>query len=177
VLVPLLLFLPVFISGSIAVDSLTEEIDRGTLELLRVSPVSFAGIVDGKLLAAAGLAPVQAALWIGLLRLNGTAVSHPMLLVALVTSLAVLVVSLALAIAVVAPDRRAAQLCYSVGVLLTFGGSTLLPINPTNAAARLAIDSADPASVATVAALAGVAVVAYSGLRLLVGRLDPAAIG
>ena len=93
------------------------------------------------------------------------------------TSLAVLVVSLALAIAVVAPDRRTAQLFYSVGVLLIFGGSTLLPINPTNATARLAIDSADPTSVATVAVLAGIAVVAYGGLRVLVGRLDPAAIG
>jgi ABC-type Na+ efflux pump permease subunit len=177
VLVPLLLFLPVFISGSIAVDSLTEEIDRGTLELLRVSPVSFADIVDGKLLAAAGLAPAQAALWIGLLRLNGTSVAHPALLVALVTSLSVLVVSLALAIAVAAPDRRTAQLFYSVGVLLIFGGSTLLPINPTNATARLAIDSADPASVATVAVLAGIAVVAYGGLRMVVARLDPATLG
>ena len=109
VLVPLLLFLPVFISGSLAVDSLTEERDRGTLELLRVAPVSFGDIVDGKLLAAAGLAPTQAALWIALLRLNGTSVSHPLLLVAFVASLAVLVVSLALALAIVAPDRRATR--------------------------------------------------------------------
>jgi ABC-type Na+ efflux pump permease subunit len=173
VLVPLLLFLPVFISGSVAVDSLTEEIDRGTLELLRVAPVSFADIVDGKLLAAAGLAPVQAALWIGLLRLNGTAVAHPALLVALVASLAVLVVSLALAIAVVASDRRTAQLLYSVSVLLVFGGTTVLPVNPANVAARLAIDSADATSALAVGAVAVAGLLMYVGLRVLTRRVDP----
>jgi ABC-type Na+ efflux pump permease subunit len=177
VLVPLLLFLPVFISGSLAVDSLTEERDRGTLELLRVAPVSFGDIVDGKLLAAAGLAPAQAALWIALLRANGTSVAHPFLLVAFVGSLAVLVVSLALAIAIVAPDRRTAQLLYSVAVLLVFGGTAVLPVNPANTAARLAIDSADPTSAATVVAVAVVGVCAYLGLRWLTRRVDPATLG
>ena len=176
VLVPLLLFLPVFISGSIAVDSLTEEIDRGTLELLRVAPLSFAEIVDGKLLAAAGLAPVQAALWIGLLRLNGTSVAHPALLVALVGSLAVLVVSLALAIAVVSPDRRSAQLLYSISVLLVFGGTTVLPVNPANVAAKLAIDSPDQASVVAVGVVAVIALCVYAGLRALTGRVDPSTL-
>jgi ABC-type Na+ efflux pump permease subunit len=177
VLVPLLLFLPVFISGSIAVDSLTEEVDRGTLELLRVAPLSFGDIVDGKLLAAAGLAPAQAALWIALLRLNGTAVAHAGLLVALVASLAVLVVSVALAIATLAPDRRTAQLLYSVAVLLVFGGSTVLPVNPANVAARLAIDSADPTSAAAVVVLAVLAVAAYLALQALARRVDPAGLG
>jgi ABC-type Na+ efflux pump permease subunit len=177
VLVPLLLFLPVFISGSVAVDSLTEEIDRGTLELLRVAPVSFGDIVNGKLLAAAGLAPAQAALWIALLRMNGTAVAHPAMLVAFVAALAVLVVSLALAIAVAAPDRRTAQLLYSVAVLVVFGGSTVLPVNPANVAARLAIDSADPTSAATVVAIAVAGAGAYLGLRALTRRVDPAALG
>jgi ABC-type Na+ efflux pump permease subunit len=176
VLVPLLLFLPVFISGSLAVDSLTEERDRGTLELLRVAPVSFGDIVDGKLLAAAALAPAQAALWIALLRLNGTSVAHPLLLVGFVGSLAVLVVSVALAIAVVAPDRRTAQLLYSVAVLLVFGGTTVFPVNPANVAARLAIDSADTTSVVAVAVVAVVAAGAYLGLRWLTRRVDPATL-
>ncbi|WP_142856974.1 ABC transporter permease [Salinigranum halophilum] len=176
VLVPLLLFLPVFISGSLAVDSLTEERDRGTLELLRVAPVSFGDIVDGKLLAAAGLAPTQAALWVGLLRLNGTSVSHPALLVAFVASLALLVVSVALALAIVSPDRRTAQLLYSVAVLLVFGGSTVLPVNPANVAARLAIDSADPTSAAAVGAVAVAGAGAYLGLRWVTRRVDPATL-
>jgi len=74
VLVPLLLFLPTFIGGSVAVDSLSEEVERGTLELLRVTPTTLPEIVDGKLLAAAAPVPVQVAAWFLLLRFNGTVV-------------------------------------------------------------------------------------------------------
>jgi len=63
VLIPVLVFLPVFISGSLVVDSITEEIDEGTFELLlRVAPVTLGEIVDGKALAAVAIAPGQA-LW------------------------------------------------------------------------------------------------------------------
>ncbi|MEF8860693.1 MAG: ABC transporter permease, partial [Haloarculaceae archaeon] len=51
VLVPMLLLLPAFIVGSVAVDAVTEEVERGTLELLRVTPLSLAAIVEGKALA------------------------------------------------------------------------------------------------------------------------------
>jgi len=165
VLVPLLLFLPVFISGSIAVDSLTEERDRGTLELLRAAPVSPAGILDGKALAAAGLAPAQAAVWLGLLRLNGVPIAAPGALLALVGALSALVVGVALAIAIAAPDRRAAQLLFSTALLALFGVAALSPIDPANAVARLAIGSADPGLYAGVAAAAALAVVAYGTAR------------
>jgi ABC-type Na+ efflux pump permease subunit len=176
VLVPLLLYLPVFISGSITVDSLTEEIDRGTLELLRVAPLSLSDVVDGKLLAAATLAPAQSVLWILLLGANGTTVSNPVSLVAMVAALATLVCSLAAAVALLAPERRAAQFLYSVGVLFVFGGTTLLPHNPINTAARLAIGSADPLAPVVVAGYLVVGAGAYAALRFLVGRVDPAAL-
>ena len=172
ILLPLLLFLPVFISGSVAVDSLTEEIDRGTLELLRVAPVSLSDVVDGKLLAAAGLAPVQAVLWIGLLELNGTSVQNVPALLALVAAMALLICGLGAAIALLAPERRAAQFLYSVGVLFVFGGTTLLPNGPVNAASRLAIGSAGRAELAAVGVAVAVSVAIYVGLRRLVGRVD-----
>ena len=173
VLIPLLLFLPAFISGSIGVDSVTEELDRGTLELLRVAPVSLPAIVDGKLLAAAVLAPAQAVLWVGLLRLNGTAVANPVALLALVAALSTLVVCLGVATALLTPDRRTAQFLYSVGVLLVFGASTLLPFNPATVAARLAIDTAGAPILAAVAGYAVIAAAAYLGVRRLVSRADP----
>ena len=172
VLVPLLLFLPVFISGSLAVDSLTEEFERGTLTLLRVAPVTMADVVDGKLLAAAGLAPAQAALWLGLLSFNGTSIGDPATLLILVAALATLVVALGAGVGLVAPDRRTAQLLYSLGVLLVFGGSALLPLGPANAAARLAIDSADAGVYLAVVVTAAVAIGAYAGVRALVSRVD-----
>ena len=176
VLVPLLLFLPVFISGSLTVDSLTEERERGTLELLRVAPVSLREIVDGKLLAAAALAPAQAALWVVLLGFNGTRVSNPLALLALVAALSTLVCSLAAAVAVVSPERRSAQFLYSIGVLFVFGGTTLFPNNPVNTAARLAIGSADASASVVVAAYAVVGVGVYVALRRLVGDVDAKAL-
>ncbi len=172
VLVPLLLFLPVFISGSIVVDSVTEEFDRGTFELLRVAPLSLSDIVDGKLLAAAALAPAQAALWLLLLRLNGTRVDHLGTLLVLVAALSLLVVSLGVSVALFAPDRRVAQFVYSLGVLLVFGGSTLLPLNPANAAARLAIGSSNLGVVTVVGVYVALATTAYWALRRTARRVS-----
>jgi ABC-type Na+ efflux pump permease subunit len=176
VLVPLLVFLPVFISGSIAVDSITEEVDRGTLELLRVAPVSLADIVDGKLLAAAGIAPLQAALWLGLLSLNGTRVGRPGLLVLVAAALAVAVTGAGAAIALTAPDRRAAQFLYSLGVLGLFGATTLLPGDPANTVALLAVDSATTGTYLAVAVYVVAAVAVYALVRVVVGRATPEAL-
>ncbi|MFW5917006.1 MAG: ABC transporter permease [Halorubrum sp.] len=168
VLIPVLVFLPVFISGSLVVDSITEEIDRGTLELLRVAPVTLAEIIDGKALAAVAIAPGQATLWLLLLRANGTPVANVPTILVLMTALTALVVALAVAISALAPDRRAAQFLYSIGVLVLFGGATAMAGGPANAVARLAIDSADGTTTALVVAYVGIAAVAYAGVRRLV---------
>ncbi|SDN26528.1 ABC-2 family transporter protein [Halogranum gelatinilyticum] len=172
VLVPLLLFLPVFISGSIAVDSITEEFDRGTLELLRVAPVSLVDIVDGKLAAAALLAPAQAVLWLLLLEFNGTQIENFALLVVLVAAFSLLVVSVAIAIALATPDRRSAQFVYSLAVLLLFGGTTLLPSSPANAVARLSIGSVGTDVLLVVALYVALAVAGYAGVRVLTAHVD-----
>jgi ABC-2 type transport system permease protein len=171
VLLPLLCFLPVFISGSMVVDSVTEEVDRGTLELLRVAPVSTVDIVDGKVWAAAALAPAQAGLWLALLDFNGTTVRHPLALLAVVGALALLVVTLGATIALLAPDRRAAQFLYAVGVLVAFGGSTLLPYSPVNTVARLAVDSVGATYPLLVAGYLALGVAAYVLLRRAVPRI------
>ena len=170
VLIPVLVFLPVFISGSLVVDSITEEIDEGTFELLRVAPVTLGEIVDGKALAAVAIAPGQALLWLLLLRFNGTPVANVPSILALMTGLTTLVVALALAISALAPDRRAAQFLYSIGVLVLFGGATAMAGGPANAVARLAIDSADATTTALVVAYVGLAAVAYVGVRAIVAE-------
>jgi ABC-2 type transport system permease protein len=177
VLVPLLLLLPAFIGGSVTVDSLTEEIDRGTLELLRVAPLSAAEIVDGKLVSSVLLAPAQAALWIALLTVNGTPVANAPTLLLLVTAFALAVSGLGAAIALLSPDRRAAQFLYSVGVLVLFAGASLLPGSPANTIARLAIGSADAAVFALVGAYVVFAVAGYLVVRAIVRRVDMGALG
>ncbi|CCQ32412.1 ABC-type transport system permease protein 2 [Halorhabdus tiamatea SARL4B] len=173
VLVPLLLFLPPFISGSIAVDAITEEIERGTLELLRVAPLSLTDIVDGKALGMAVLAPLQAILWIVLLGANGIAIRNVPALVLLVAATSVLVVVFGIVLGLLTGKRQQAQLLYSVLVLGAFGALALLPEHPATVAAKLAVGSATTVTTATVAALAVGAVVGYAAMRRYVGRIDP----
>ncbi|MFB6069738.1 MAG: ABC transporter permease [Halanaeroarchaeum sp.] len=168
VLVPLLAFLPAFISGSIAADSLAEEIERGTLELLQVAPLSTAHIVDGKAIAMVGLAPAQVALWLGFLSLNGTTVAHPLAILVLVTALAGVLVVLGAGLAIGIGVRREAQLLYSLAALVLFGLTAFLPENPANVVAKLAIGSSTTTTFVTVGGLAVAAVLGYVTIRRIV---------
>ena len=176
VLLPLLVFLPVFISGSIAVDSVTEEVDRGTLELLRVAPVTMADILTGKALAMVVIVPLQVATWFVLLSLNGAAIANAGWLVALATAAATVVVALGIAVAVLTPNRQAAQLVFSIGVLALFLSASVLPGGPTNAAARLAIDSATTTTHLLVVGYAALAVVSAVAIGRLADWIDPNAL-
>jgi ABC-type Na+ efflux pump permease subunit len=144
VLIPLLAVLPAFISGSIAADTITEELDAGTLSLLLVTPTSAAEIVDGKALATIVLAPIQAAAWLALLWWNGTAIANPLAIVAFVMALTTVLVTIGIGIAIRFPTRQSAQLLYSLLVLIVFGLATLLPESPPNTVAKLALDTAEP---------------------------------
>ena len=170
VLLPMLLFLPVFISGSVAADSLTEEIDAGTLALLRVTPLSPTAIVDGKMATMVAIAPAQAGLWLLLLRLNGTPIANPLPLLAIVTAAAALLVAVGAGLALAFRERRSTQLVYSLFVLLAFALSALLPESPPNTVARLAIGSPLPRTSLLVGGYVLVAVLAVAFVRALVPR-------
>jgi len=165
VLLPLLAFLPAFISGSVMADSLAEEAERGTLELLRVAPLSLRDVVDGKAVALVGLAPAQVALWLALLSYNGTAIANPLAVLALVTGVAAVLVAGGAALALRIGARREAQLLYSFVALGAFGAASLLPQSPQNLVARLAVDSATTLTWLTLAATLVAAALAYAGLR------------
>jgi len=176
VLVPLLLFLPPFISGSIAVDAFTEEIERGTMELLRVAPVSLVDIVDGKAMGMIAIAPLQAALWILLLGFNGIQVANALPLLTVVTAFATVVVVLGLLLGLLTGTRRQAQLLYSVLVLLVFGTLVFLPEHPATTVAKLAVDSPTTLTFLHVAGYAVAAVVLYLLARAVTRRTDPEAL-
>lgn len=169
ILVPMLAFLPAFISGSIASDSLAEELERGTLELLRVAPLSVPQIVDGKALAMIGIAPAQAGLWLLFLELNGTPISHPLSILVLVGAMTALLVVVGAALAIAIEVRREAQLLYSLSALALFGVAMLLPEGPPNLVAKLAIGSPTGVTYGTVAALSVLAVGGYWAIRRFAG--------
>ncbi|MFT4947695.1 MAG: ABC-2 type transport system permease protein [Natronomonas sp.] len=173
ILLPLLLFLPPFISGSVVVDSVTEEIERGTLELLRVAPVSLTEIVDGKAIGMILIAPLQAILWLGLLWANGIAVANVGLLLLLVVAVATLTVAIGLALGLITGTRQKAQLLYSTLVLLLFGAAAGLPEHPASTAALLAVDSPTATTFGHVAGITVAAVVGFALVRRYVDGLDP----
>lgn len=173
ILIPLLLFLPPFISGSIVVDSITEELERGTLELLRVSPITLVDVVDGKAAGMIAIAPAQALLWILLLRVNGVAIAHLGWLLLFVTAIATITVVVGLTLGLLTRQRRQAQLLYSMLVLLLFGLAVVLPEHPASTVALLAADSSTTVSIAHVVGVAGLAVLTYVAIRRYVRRLNP----
>lgn len=173
ILLPLLLFLPPFISGSVVVDSVTEELERGTLELLRVAPVSLTEIVDGKAIGMILIAPLQAILWLVLLGVNGITVANVGLLLLLVVAVATLTVAIGLFLGLVAGTRQKAQLLYSTLVLLLFGAAAALPEHPASTAALLAVDSPAAITFGHVAGITVVSVVSFALVRQYVNGLDP----
>nr|WP_049928239.1 ABC transporter permease [Halopiger goleimassiliensis] len=176
VLVPLLLFLPPFISGSLVVDSLSEERERGTLALLRVAPPSLVDVIDAKLLAITALAPIQAAAWLALLAVNGTAIANPLALLGLVGALSLFVVAVGAGVALYAPDRRQAQLLYSIGVVSALVVATLLPEHPANTVAKFAIGNPTATTWLLLAAYCLFAAVAIGLVRRAVVRLEADAL-
>lgn len=159
ILVPLLVVLPVFIGGAVVVDSLTEEVERGTLELLRVTPASLLDIVDGKAGVMAVLTPIQVALWLSLLAINDIAIANVAPILAIATAFAVLAVAFAAGLALLIPVRQRAQLTYSFGMLAAFAAAALLPEHPATTIALFAIDSP---TLATYGHLAGYVVVSIA---------------
>ena len=172
VLIPVLVVLPAFISGSITADSLAEEIERGTLELLRVAPVTAAEIVDGKALAMIAIAPAQAALWLALLTLNGTGVANPGAILLVVTAFATAFVTLGAGLAALVRRRSEAQLLYSFGALALFGVTMFAPENPPAVIAKLSVGTQTMTTVVTVIVGLLFAGLGYWTLRVLLDRGD-----
>ena len=73
-LIPLLVFLPVVLSGALCADSLTEEVQRGTIGTLLSTPATPGDVIEGKLLANVAVTPILSVAWFGLLALNGLTV-------------------------------------------------------------------------------------------------------
>lgn len=138
VIVPILMLFPAFVAGSMVVDSVSEEYETQTMEILRAAPVSMGTILGGKIAAGLTLAIAQCLLWLLLLRINGTTVQRPSLVVLLAGTLAADVSLGSALIAIAFRERERAQFVYSIGIPLIAGALYLLGISPTTVIARLA---------------------------------------
>jgi ABC-type Na+ efflux pump permease subunit len=170
VLVPLLMFLPVFISGSITADSVTEEFERGTLDLLRVSPLSDTAIFDGKAATAVAIAPAQALLWLTLLRVNGVVIDAPLALLVLIAGVTAVAVGFGATVALWFKERKQAQFVYSVGIVIFFALTFAFPESSANTVAKLAAGGATDTTLAHAVMYAVGGVALYAFARHVAGR-------
>jgi ABC-2 type transport system permease protein len=139
VLLPLLMFFPAFVAGSLTIDALTEEFENNTMETLLSAPLTVHGMIDAKVLSVVILAVAQCGLWLALLKLNGIAIQNAMwvFLLALIVS-GIISLSAALG-AVLLQDRERSQFIYALMLLTAIAVSNLLNVSPITILSRLAI--------------------------------------
>jgi ABC-type Na+ efflux pump permease subunit len=165
ILIPLLIFTPVFISGGMIIDMLTEEYERKTLDLLLVSPLSFSEILDGKMITAIIIVPAQAFLWLLLVTLNGVVVNNIGLLLLLCGIVAAIIVILGAMIAVRFKKRMVSQYLYSLVLIMLFLVGYLFANSPFNLATRLSAGSVGVQALVYFGVYAAVAFGLYVGVK------------
>lgn len=139
VLLPLLMFFPAFVSGSLAIDALTEEFENNTMQTLLSAPLTVHGMVQAKVLSVVILAVAQSGLWLTLLKLNGIVVQNTIwvfLLAAIVCGITSMSAALA---AVLLQDRERSQFMYALLLLTAIAVSNLLNASPITTLSRLSI--------------------------------------
>jgi len=156
-LIPLLIFMPAIIASALVIDLITEEYQHDTLETLVSTPVTFPEMVWGKVLACEILVPVQAAVWLVLLMINGIAIENAGLILLHVTISSFVLVLLGALTALHYRERTAAQFIFSTALVVVILFALSLPANPMNLLTRLAVGTAGAEQWAVLAAVLAVA--------------------
>ncbi len=139
VLIPMLMFFPAFVAGSMSIDSITEEVENNTLQTLLSAPLTINGMIGAKIVAAVVLSALQCAAWLALLQLNGIAIQHTTWILLLALIVAGITSTSAALGAVLLKDRERSQFIYSLILLAGAAISTLLDVSPIKTLSRLAI--------------------------------------
>lgn len=139
VLLPILMFFPAFVAGSLSIDSLTEEFENNTVQTLLSSPLTVNGMIGAKIVSMLVLSVLQCGAWLVLLRLNGIAIQNIgwIFLLAMIVS-GITSTSAALA-AILLRDRERSQFIYALMLLAAAAISNLLNLSPIITLSRLAI--------------------------------------
>ena len=139
VLLPLLMFFPAFVAGSLSIDSLTEDFENNTMQTLLSAPLTVNGLVSAKISSVVILSILQYGAWLVLLKLNGTAIQNTgwiFLLVLIVSGITSTSAALA---AILLKDRERSQFIYALMLLAAVAMSNLLNLSPIITLSRLAI--------------------------------------
>ncbi|MCA9942215.1 MAG: ABC transporter permease [Ardenticatenaceae bacterium] len=137
-ILPILMFFPGFVAGSMVADSVASELEHGTLETLWSAPISLSQIFAAKIVAALLLAFAQIGVWLILLQLNQIDVQNVGSILLLSVIVAGLNAVASAGITTFLKDRERAQFIYSLTIVMVAGGSTLLGRSPFSLLTQLA---------------------------------------
>jgi ABC-2 type transport system permease protein len=138
VILPVLMFFPAFVAGSMTVDSISEELENHTLETLSSAPLSLNTIFGAKIAAALVLAVVQCVAWAGLLHLNRIEIQNLGLVLLLAALVAALNAVGSAFTAAALKDRERSQFLYSMFLLIAVSASYSFNLSPVRLMTRLA---------------------------------------
>src|SRR5665647_326086 len=141
-LIPLLVFMPAIIASALVIDLITEEYQHETLETLISTPITFAEIVWGKVIACELLVPIQAGAWLILLMINGIVIQNAVLILILVAISSFILILLGTLTALHYRERTAAQFIFSTALVVVILFALAVPDNPLNLLTRLAVGTA-----------------------------------
>lgn len=139
VLLPMLMFFPAFVAGSMSIDAFTEEVENNTLQTLLSAPISLNGIISAKIVSAVIISTIQCVTWLALMQLNGIPIQNVPLILLLAMIVAGLISTTGMLVAVFLKDRERSQFIYSLALLTVTSIGTLLNISPITIISRLGI--------------------------------------
>jgi len=165
VLLPILMFLPAFISGSLVSDSIIEAKSKGTIELLKVTQLSDVDIFDAKCLTLMIITPIQASLWIILLQFNGAGIQNVFLILLVTTGIAVITSSIGGFVSYYLSSRAQSQFAYAIVSVTAFTVFYAGPENPINTISKLAVGTIGPYTIASVVSYILIGILLYALIR------------
>jgi ABC-2 type transport system permease protein len=138
IIIPVLMFFPAFIAGSMVVDSVSEEIENKTLATLLSTPISLTHIFSAKIVASIIIAVIQCILWALLLKANSFSIQNFGIVLIFSIIIAATIALTALMVSMLFCDRERSQFIYSLVIVVVVGISFFLNPSPFGIIARLA---------------------------------------
>ncbi len=150
-LIPIVLFFPIFMSGSLIVDSMVGERERKTIESLLTSPIKRSSIVFGKFVNVFGFITIQCLIWLLAISIQGIPVTNLTRVFVLLAALNAGVISTAFFLATYSKSVKEANISLMLmyvfvftAIILSlsvefFNPIKLFEINPFNSISRLVV--------------------------------------
>ncbi len=139
-LIPMLAVTTAVISSAFIIDSLCEEIETKTLDVL-LSVVDLGDVIAGKLLASFILSVFLTVFWMVMLAVNGIEIHNPALAMATSLSICLVMIALSLAISAFTINREKSQLVFSIVAVSVIMLMFSTPISPVGLLVRLSAGS------------------------------------